>query len=288
MSNSFYKTLALIFLFTGFGCLAPMVLSAQSQSDKEYIIGAGDILEIQVWDNEDLHRKVEVSHEGEFTYPLIGKVNASGLSVFGLETIIKERLADGYLVRPQVTVSVAEYKSRKVFLFGEVKKPGTYFVKGKTHILEVISEAGGFSDSAGRTITIVRPKSSRKSEGPVPLEKARENEVTTVDKDRLTTGDTDARFFVSNGDSIYVSEAPRIFVTGKVEEPGEFKWEAGLTVRQAIILAGGPTQWGSSKRATIVRIENGAENEFKPDLNDPVMPFDVIKVPVLRLFERQE
>ena len=288
MIRTFFNTLALIFLFIGFGCLAPMVLSAQSQPDKDYIIGAGDILEIQVWDNEDLHRKVEISHEGEFTYPLIGKVNASGLSVFGLETLIKDRLADGYLVSPQVTVSVAEYKSRKAFLFGEVKKPGTYFVRRKTHLLELISEAGGFSDRAGRTITIVRPKSSRKSDGPVPLEKARENEVATVNKDRLTAGDTDDRFFVSNGDSIYISEAPCIFVTGKVEEPGEFKWEAGLTVRQAIILAGGTGTWGSSKRASIVRIENGVEKELEADMNDPVRPFDVIKVPVLRLFERQE
>jgi len=276
----------LLLLLIGFQWVAPIGLSAQNQPDKEYIIGAGDILEIQVWDNEDLHRKVEVSHEGEFTYPLIGKVNASGLSVFGLETLIKERLADGYLIRPQVTVSVVEYKSRKVFLFGEVKKPGIYFVKGKIHLLEVISEAGGFSDRAGRTITIVRPRLSLKSQGPVPLEEAKKNEVIRVDKARLTAGDTDVSFFVSNGDSIYVSEAPSIYVTGKVEEPGEFKWETGLTVRQAIILAGGPGTWGSSKRASIVRIENGVEKELEADMNDTVRPFDIIKVPSKGFFER--
>ena len=276
----------LLLLLIGFWYLAPIGLSAQSQPDKEYIIGAGDILEIQVWDNEDLHRKVEVSHEGEFTYPLIGKVNGSGLSVFGLETIIKERLADGYLIRPQVTVSVVEYKSRKIFLFGEVKKPGTYFVRRKPHLLELISEAGGFADRAGRTITIVRPGSSLKSQVPVPLEEAKENEIITVDRVRLTSGNADASFFVSEGVSIYVSKAPRIFVTGKVEEPGEFKWEAGLTVRQAIILAGGPGTWGSSKRASIVRIENGVEKELEADMNDTVRPFDIIKVPSKGLFER--
>ena len=286
MSRTFLNTLALISLFIGFWCLAPIDLSAQSQLDKEYIIGSGDLLEIQVWDNEDLHRKVEVSHEGEFTYPLIGKIHAFGLSVFGLETLIKDRLADGYLVSPQVTVSVAEYKSRKVFLFGEVKKPGTYFVRRKTHLLELISEAGGFADRAGWTITIVRPRSSLKSQGPVPLEEAKENEIITVDRVRLTSGHADDSFFVSEGDSIYVSEAPRIFVTGKVEEPGEFKWEAGLTVHQAIILAGGPGTWGSSKRASIVRIENGVEKELKADMNDTVRPFDIIKVPSKNLFEQ--
>jgi protein involved in polysaccharide export with SLBB domain len=61
MSRTFFNTLALIPLFIGCGCLAPIDLSAQSQPDKEYIIGSGDLLEIQVWDNEDLHRKVEIS-----------------------------------------------------------------------------------------------------------------------------------------------------------------------------------------------------------------------------------
>lgn len=286
MSRTFLNTLALSSLFIGFWCLAPIDLSAQSQLDKEYIIGSGDLLEIQVWNNEDLHRKVEVSQEGEFTYPLIGKIHAFGLSVFGLETLIKDRLADGYLVSPQVTVSVAEYKSRKVFLFGEVKKPGTYFVRRKTHLLELISEAGGFADRAGWTITIVRPRSSLKSQGPVPLEEAKENEIITIDRVRLSSGHADDSFFVSEGDSIYVSEAPRIFVTGKVEEPGEFKWEAGLTVHQAIILAGGPGAWGSSKRASIVRIENGVEKELKADMNDTVRPFDIIKVPSKGLFEQ--
>lgn len=286
MSSSFCTRLALIYLLIGFQWLAPIDLSAQGQPDMGYFIGAGDILEIQVWDNDDLHRKVEVSQEGEFTYPLIGKVHASGLSVFGLETLIKDRLADGYLVNPQVTVSVAEYKSRKVFLFGEVKKPGTYFVRRKTHILELISEAGGFADRAGRIITIVRPRSSLKSQGPVPLEEAKENEIITVDRVKLTSGHADDSCFVSEGDSIYVSEAPRIFVTGKVEKPGEFKWEAGLTVHQAIILAGGPGTWGSSKRASIVRIENGVEKELEADMNDTVRPFDIIKVPSKGFFER--
>ena len=112
------------------------------------------------------------------------------------------------------------------------------------------------------------------------------NEIITVDRVRLTSGHADDSFFVSEGDSIYVSETPPIFVSGKVEEPGEFKWEAGLTVRQAIILAGGPTTWGSSKRAIIVRIENGTEKELEADMNDTVRPFDIINVPSKGFFER--
>lgn len=286
MRNSLSPTMMLVFLLMGFHWVAPTGMLAQSQPDKGYIIGAGDVLEIQVWDNKDLHRKVEVSQEGEFTYPLIGKVHASGLSAFGLETLIRDRLADGYLVNPHVTVSVAEYKSQRVFLFGEVKKPGTYFVKHKTRLQELISDGGGFTDRTGRTIKIVRPNRSRKSKGPLSPEAAEANEIITVDLAKLTGGGTGNRFFVRNGDSVYVSEAPRVFVTGKVEEPGDFRWEEGLTVRQAIILAGGPSQWGSTKRASIVRMENGLEKELKPDLNAPVKPFDIVKVPAKGFFER--
>ena len=88
------------------------------------------------------------------------KITARNLNnVFKLENLIKERLADGYIVAPQVTVAVGEYQSQKVFLLGEVKNPGSYVLKGTTHILELISMAGGFTDKSGRIIKIERLKS---------------------------------------------------------------------------------------------------------------------------------
>jgi len=273
------KKALIIFCLIGFLFLAPLNPAAQTLPDKAYIIGAGDVLEIRVWDNEDLGRKVEVPQDGAFTFSLIGKVRAAGLSVFGLETLLKKRLADGYLAAPQVTVTVVAYKSQKVFLFGQVKRPGSYVLKCKAQLLELISEAGGFTDRAGQTITIVRPSSSRQAIGPVSLEEAKENEIITVGLDQLTAGSTDDSCFVSNGDSIYVSKMPRIFVIGEVKKPGEIRWETGLTVRQAVSLAGGPSQRAAPKRTEIIRIENGVEKEFKPSMGDLVMPDDIIRVP---------
>src|SRR4030067_3475028 len=71
-------------------------------SGKEYVVGSEDVLEIQVWGNDDLQRTVEISQEGAFTFPLIGKIHAAGLSVFELEKLLKKLLADGYLREPQV------------------------------------------------------------------------------------------------------------------------------------------------------------------------------------------
>lgn len=253
---------------------------SNDSSGKEYIIGPEDVLDIQVWGNDDLKRTVEVSQEGAFTFPLIDKVYAKGLTVFELEQLLKERLADGYLKEPQVNVTVSKYKNKKVVLLGEVRKPGTYVIKGRTHILELISEAEGLTDRAGSIITIVRPQLSPRNYNSSPLsENVQGSKTVEVDLDNMATGASDDSFFVQEGDSIYVSKAPPIFVTGEVNKPGEFKWEKHLTGHHAISLAGGPTRKGALNRVKIYRTENGKEKTFKADLDEMIMPYDIIQVP---------
>ena len=276
---SFKVTLLIFCLIASWGGLSAN-LSADNRSESEYTIGPEDILEIQVWDNGDLNRTVEVSQEGTFTFLLIGKVHADGLSIFELEDLIEKRLADGYILEPQVTVSVNKYQSQKVFLLGEVKNPGSYILKRKTHILELISEAGGFTDMAGRTIKIVRSKSPKQRRGPVLPTGGEENEIITLDLGKFKDDNMYDTFFVASGDHVYVNPVTRIFVSGEVGEPGEFKWEKGLTVRQAISLAGGPTKMAALKRTRIIRVnKDGKENEIKARMDDLVTPDDIIKVP---------
>ncbi len=263
--------------------MAEVVSDSKNDSDKEYIIGTEDVLEIRVWGQDNLNRTVEVSKEGAFTFPLIGKVHASGLSVFGLEKLLTQSLSKGYLVKPQVTVSIATYRSQKVFLLGEVKKPGSYALKGKTHILELISDAGGLTDRAGRTITIVRSRSSHNKSAPVALEDAKEDEIITIYLDELeltADGMKSIDIFIADGDSIYISKARKIYVTGEVKKPGGYKWERGITVHQAISLAGGATKRGATNRTKIIRTKKGLERELKPSMSDKVIPDDIIKVPI--------
>lgn len=267
-----------------FGILSPAIpcLSNDSLSDsarereREYVIGPEDVLDIQVWGNDDMHRFVEVSREGSFTYPFIDKVNAAGLSVGELEKLITQKLTEGYFTNPQVTITVSKYKSQKVVVLGEVSRPGGYIIKGRTHILEIISEAGGLTEKAGRIITITRTGDSGSA---VKNEPNRTGAVVTVDLDQLVRGDSESKYFVENGDSIYVPKAQRIFVIGEVNRPGEFKWDKELTVNQAISLAGGATKRGAPGRTVITRTEQGAEVRIKPKLNDQVSPGDIIEVP---------
>ena len=84
--------------------------------DRDYVLGPEDVIKIVVWDHEDLSREVHISREGKFSYPLIGKVSADELTTPQLEKHIAARLANGYLVDPQVSISIVEYKSKKVFV----------------------------------------------------------------------------------------------------------------------------------------------------------------------------
>ena len=97
-------------------------LSAQSAAD--YVVGPQDVLTIQVFDQPDLGGKYTVEADGTFTFPLIGRVKAGGLTLRGFEKRLKKRLADGFFKNPQVTVAVEQYRSQRVFVMGEVRSPG--------------------------------------------------------------------------------------------------------------------------------------------------------------------
>jgi polysaccharide export outer membrane protein len=280
MLGTFFRTMFLIILcLTIILDLAKYSFGDEGLSNKDYIIGAEDVLDIQVWNNEDLRRTVEVSQGGSFTFPIIGEINAGGLSVFELEKLLKKKLSEGYLVNPQVTITVTKYNSQKVILHGEVVKPGSYVIKGRRHILELLSEAGGITERAGRIVTITRSESLEKRGLSGTSGEAKENKIITLNLDELTERTTDERFFVFNGESIYVSKAPRIYVIGEVNKPGDYRWEKGLTVHQAIALAGGPTKRGASNRTEVIRLEKDSERRLKPNLSDPVMPDDIVNVP---------
>jgi len=274
-----YTTAGMLLFCGAFFLMQSLPASAQDLPGKDYVIGAEDVLDIQVWGNDDLHRSVEVSQEGDFTFPLINNVRAAGLSVFELEKEMKKLLADGYLVDPHVSVTVSAYKSQKVFLLGEFKKTGTYVIKGKTHILKVIAEAGGLTDEASRIVTISRANTSPKRYRPAATDEEKNDLTIVLDLDEVQMGSVDERYIVFSGDSVSVSKAPPIYVTGEVNRPGEFTWKKRLTVRQAVSLAGGPTGKGALERTRITRTQNGQEKELKPDLNDSVQAYDIIRVP---------
>ena len=264
------------FLLWPSGAAIPAMQQPQTGA---YTIGPGDRLTIQVWDHADLTRTVEVAPDGTFSFPFIGKVQASDKTAFMIENILVEKLSDGYLVGPQVTVGVIEYNNKKVFLFGEVVRPGSYVLRSNMRLLELISDAGGFTTNRGSMCTVVRSPNGNADAKPIAIEDATGHEIISVNLTQLTKGDPGENIRIAPNDSIYISAAERIFVTGEVKRPGEIEYREGMTVRQAISLAGGGTPKAAIGRIRIVRMDKGKETEIKPSPGDPIFPNDILKVP---------
>lgn len=265
----------LLFLAVFLLTLSPALPGAQ----EDYVIGSEDVVEIIVWGHDDLERTMPVSLTGMISFPLIGEVKAEGLSATDLAGVIARKLSDGYIVNPQVTVTVREYKSQRVFLMGEINNPGTYTVTRENNILFALSQAGGPTKDAGENIVIIRP--GRSVDRALTLEEAQPNQDQIIQvnlKDALA-GDSASNIAIRDGDSIIVPRMPFFFVTGEVSKPGRYNLERNTTVLMAITMAGGLTAKAAPKRTRITREENGAKMEFRADMETKVLPGDTIVVP---------
>jgi len=132
-----------------FALAAATAASAQNDAISNYRLGSGDVISIQVLGEDDLKReKIRLSDAATISYPILGEIKLFGKTVAELETYIREGLKGRYLVNPQVTVTINEYRS--FFINGQVEKPGGYpYIPGLT-VRKAISLAGGFKERASK------------------------------------------------------------------------------------------------------------------------------------------
>lgn len=243
----------------------------------DYIIGSQDVLAITVFDQADLNGKYTVEADGTFTFPLVGRVKAAGLTLRQFEAALKKQLADGFFRNPQVSVGVEQYRSQRIFIVGEVRQPGTYPLTGDMNLIEALARAGVASIGSSNEVVIVR--SPNASTATLPGEDA-SAEVITVNVKDLQIGRVSENIALRDGDTIFVPRAESIYVFGQVKNPGAYAIQKDTTtVLQALSLAGGVTDNGAMNRIRIVRIENGQKKEVKVKLTDVVKPGDTIIVP---------
>ena len=229
--------------------LALVVLAASASFGQPtaYTVGAGDVLEVRVFGEADLSRTVPVAEDGTIAFPLLGIVPVGDLSVREIEKLLREKLSDGYLVGPHVTVTVAEYHSRKVYVLGAVKDPGFFVLSGPTTVLEILSRAGGVLPEGGKSIVLVKGAATTEApvEGvePQPVDAA--DATVVIDGYKLLQeGDTSQNHYLSNLDVVYVPKAREVFVIGEVKKPGAVVFTENLTLLQAIGQAGGNDRTG--------------------------------------------
>ncbi len=254
-------------------------LAAPPQPSPSYLIGPEDILMVRVWDHDDLSREVTVSQTGVFSFPLIGQVRAGGRTAGEVEAAMTRRLADGYLKNPQVSVTVKAYRSQKVYVVGEVKKPGTFPLMGPTRVVEILSLASGVTENAGSRLLVVRPRGEGRRNTPTPLDEAEAGEVIELDLNAISRGDISQDILLRHGDTIIVPEAEYYYVRGEVKNPGRFKYSEGMTVIKAITMAGGTTELAALSRTRVMREKDGERRETRVELTEPVRPGDIITVP---------
>lgn len=141
-------------------------------AEAEYLIGPGDVLQIVVWKHPDLSGTIPVRPDGKISVSLLDDVQAAGRTTVELKNAIASGMRK-YLDAPIVTVIVAEVNAYRVTVFGEVKRPGTYVLKGRMTVVDVLSLAGGFTEFAStKDILLVPQGDSLNRRGASPLQTA--------------------------------------------------------------------------------------------------------------------
>jgi polysaccharide export outer membrane protein len=158
-------------------------------------VGPGDVFEVRVYSHPDLTGTYRVASNGKINYPLIGEIHVANLTSTAIANTLKQKLVNGgFLRNPHVAVYIKELKSKKIFVLGQVRKPGSFAYEERMSIVQAIALAGGFGSLAEKNYAIVtRVVGGTEKRIPVPVE----NIIT----------DKSPNFLLQPGDIVFVPEA---------------------------------------------------------------------------------
>jgi polysaccharide export outer membrane protein len=202
---------------------------------QDYALGEGDVLRLTVYGHADLTTVQRVDADGTIRFPLVGEVEVGGLTASQVSERTAALLADGYIVNPQVSVFVEEFRTNRVVVTGGINRPGLYEFRGRITFYELLSRAGGLSKDAGDRATVKRG----------PSIQATEAEVVAVDLGRPAKNAQSAMDVpIFDGDSVYIEESrsSNVVITGQVKRPGVHQLRGHATFLQLLSKAGGLTE----------------------------------------------
>ena len=215
-------------------------LPVNSRGTGNYQLGGGDLLSVKVLGASELDRKFRLSTDGTVSYPLIGDLQLGGLSLMQAERLIAQKLSLNYLQNPQVSIFIEEYSSNQVSVTGEVSKPNVYNLTQPRTVVEILALAGGLTAKAGEMVRI-QTRQLNPSTGETS------NLVFVVNINELLSGQSDlSKLYLASGDALYVPEAGVVYVEGAVNKPGAYALKGEITLRKAMVLAGG-AKWSANK-----------------------------------------
>lgn len=235
--------------------LAGAITTTHAELQQAYRLGPTDVIQVQVFGEDDLSVERSVDGDGTITFPLLGALSVGGRTVQDIQDELTARLRAGYIRQPKVTVFIVRH--RNFYVSGEVKKPGGFEYKEGVTVQKALALAEGFTEKADRSeVKVTRLIGGSAQTVPVALDA-----------------------LLLPNDLIIVPQAQKIYLNGEVRRPGDYMYEKGLTVHKAITIAGGFTEKASKGSTKILRIVHGKEETFEMTLDSPVDPGDIIVVP---------
>ncbi|MGH9684176.1 MAG: polysaccharide biosynthesis/export family protein [Candidatus Acidiferrales bacterium] len=284
---------------------------------EEYRIGAQDFLEIKVFEAPEMDRSLRVAANGEISLPLVGGVQAAGLTARELEQSLQDRLRE-YIKDPHVGVLVSSVESHPISVLGEVNKPGVFEVREPKSLLEMLSLAQGLAQDAGDEVLVMRgagldvgvartdgSRQTHTGADPALVESQHPKDAADANsspagsqtvqvnlKDLLDSADPRFNVPVYPGDVVKVTRAGIVYVVGGVKRPGGFvmKNNQKMSVLQALALAEGLTATSAQSHARIIRMQarTGQRAEISIDMGKilagkapdvTLQPSDIVFIP---------
>lgn len=261
--------LACLLRFLAVLAVAPLLLPAAHSAEGDYLLGAGDVIRVTVFQNPDLSMETRITESGEITYPLLGQVQIGGLSVARAESQIAKALREGgFVMKPQVNILLTQVRGNQVSVVGMVGRPGRFPLElTNTRLTDVLALAGGILPQ-GADVAVVsglrdgKPMRSEVDIAALFLEQSASRDIT-----------------LRNGDVVYVHRAPLFYIYGEVQRPGAYRVERNMTVMQALAQGGGLTQRGTTRSLEIHRRDPaGGIQKLEPKLDDAMRAEDVLVV----------
>jgi polysaccharide export outer membrane protein len=235
-------------------------------------LGPGDSILVEVYGQSDMTSTAYVSDDGTVPLPLIGAVQVAQLSPVGAARRIEATLREkGMLVDPHVNITVTQSRSQRVTVLGEVGSPGRYPVDARMSIFDLLAQAGGTRETSADVVYLTRAKTADGTSVEIP--------ISLKSLRKSATGPADNAVVLQGGDTIVVPKADQFYIYGEVRTPGQYRYDDGLTIEQAVIRAGGMTTLGSKRRIDVKRRNaQGAETITRMKLDERVRPDDIINV----------
>lgn len=247
---------------------AMLVWGMGSANADELVLGGGDVVKISVFGNPDLATETRVSESGSITMPLVGQVAVAGLSTAMAEAKIANMLESGRFVKkPQVNILVTALTSQQVSVLGQVNRAGRYTIDGRRSVLDMLALAGGINPDGGDVVTVIRKRNG----------KVAKDQLDTAEL--ISNADMAGNFDLQAGDIVFVERAPRFYIYGEVQRPGQLRLERQMTVLQALSAGGGLTPRGTERGLRVKRrSQDGKLQTIDVKGDDMLQPNDVVYV----------